>query len=236
MDFKNKIKEKFNKYNINIDDNQIELLYNFHENLLKYNEIHNLTRIIDADDAIIKHYLDSVLPIKLLKNDSKIIDIGCGGGFPSIPVKILNDKLNITAIDSVNKKTNFVNLMKNTLNFSDFEVIHTRIEDLAHNLNYREKFDYAISRAVAPLNTIIEYSAPFLKNNGYIISYKGSNYEEELKNSTNALEKLHCKVEKIEKYYIEELDTYRYAIIIKKLGDISKNYPRKNNKPRIQPL
>jgi len=236
MSFKDKLKEKLLKYNIETSDNQINLLHEFHENLLAYNEIHNLTRIVDEDDAIIKHYLDSLLPINLLENNKKLIDIGCGGGFPSIPIKILRKDLSITAIDSVKKKINFINLMKNQLNFENFNGIHTRIEDLAHNLEFREQFDYAISRAVAPLNTIIEYSAPFLKNGGYIISYKGNNYEEELKNSENALKKLNCSIENIEKYYISELDTYRYVIILKKYKNIDKNYPRKNNKPRTQPL
>lgn len=236
MDFKTQLKETLVKYKIEISDKQCDLLQKYHENLIKYNEIHNLTRITDDYDAIIKHYLDSVLPCNLFKNNSKIIDIGCGGGFPSIPLKIMNESLHITAIDSVNKKINFVNLIKNDLNLQDFEPIHVRIEDLAHNLQYREQYDYAISRAVAPLNIIIEYSAPFLKNNGYIISYKGSNYEEELISSKNALEKLNCKLEKIEKYYIEELDTYRYVLIIKKFKNTSKTYPRKGNKPRLQPL
>lgn len=236
MEFKSQLRNIFKKYNIEFSEDQIALLHEFHTNMIKYNEIHNLTRIVSDEDAIIKHYLDCVLPVNIFKNNKKVIDIGCGGGFPSVPLKIMNKSLDFTAIDSVNKKTNFVILMKNHLNLANFNVIHTRIEDLAHNLEYREKYDYAISRAVAPLNTIIEYSAPFLKENGYIVSYKGSNYEEEIKNSEKALEKLNCKIEKVEKYYIEELDTYRFVIIIKKIGKTSKIYPRKQNKPRIQPL
>lgn len=236
MNFKDKLIEKFNKYNIAISNKQCEMLELFHQKLIKYNQTHNLTRIVDDNDAIIKHYLDSILPINIFKKNSKAIDIGCGGGFPSIPIKILRNDINLTAIDSVNKKINFVNIIKNDLNLPNFEALHARIEDFAHNSQYRENFDYAVSRAVAPLNTIIEYSAPFLKNNGYIISYKGTNYEEETKNAENALKKLNCIVEKIEKYYIEELDTYRYVIIIKKVNTIDKTYPRKGNKPRTQPL
>ena len=171
MEFKLKLKETFKKYKINFNEEQISLLHEFHTNMVKYNELHNLTRIVSDEDAIIKHYLDCILPVNLFENNKKLIDIGCGGGFPSVPLKIMNKSLDITAIDSVNKKTNFVILMKNHLNLTNFNVIHTRIEDLAHNLEYREQYDYAISRAVAPLNTIIEY----LKNNdGYY--YKLYNY------------------------------------------------------------
>lgn len=234
MNIKNRLIEIFNKYNININDDIADNLNKFNEMMIEYNKIHNLTRITDEEDVIIKHYLDSVIPINLFKNNSNIIDIGCGGGFPSVPLKIVNNSLNITAIDSVNKKINFVNMVKNDLKLDNFEANHTRIEDFA--IKNREKYDYAISRAVAPLQTIIEYSAPFIKIGGYIVAYKGSNYEEELNNSKNALKALKCCVKSVEKYYIEELDTYRYVILIEKLEKTPNNYPRKGNKPRIQPL
>ena len=233
---KNKLKNIFNKYNIEINDNQVDKFAIFNDIMLKYNEIHNLTNITQEDDVIYKHYLDSVLPYKILENNCKVIDLGCGGGFPSIPLKIMNENIYLTAVDSVNKKTEFVKMAGNTLNFTHFDVIHTRIEDLAHNLEFREQYDYIISRAVAPLNIILEYSAPFAKNNGYIICYKGSKYQEEINNAENALKLLKCKIEEIKEYYIKEIDAYRYILIIKKLLNISSKYPRKQNKPRIQPL
>ena len=161
---------------------------------------------------------------------------GTSGGFPSIPLKIMNESLNFTAVDSVGKKTTFVNNAKNTLNLSNFDVINSRIEDLAYKNEYREQYDIVISRALAPLPTVLEYSAPFLKNGGKIISYKGVNYEEELKLSENALKKLNCRIIDTIKFYIKETDSYRYFLIIEKFDNISKNYPRKQNKPRLQPL
>jgi len=233
---KNKIKNIFDKYNITISDTQIDDFIVFNDMLLKYNSIHNLTNITEEDEMIVKHYLDSVLPYNIFKKNSKVIDLGCGGGFPSIPLKIINKTLDFTAVDSVTKKTEFVNLASNELKFEDFNVIHTRIEDLAHNINYREQYDYVISRAVAPLNIILEYSAPFAKKDGYVICYKGSKYKEEIENATNALKTLNCKIEEIKEFYIEEIDAYRYILIIKKLDTTNKKYPRKQNKPRIQPL
>ena len=129
MELKDKLIEKLNKYNINISEDQALNLEKFNNMMIEYNKIHNITRITDVDDVIIKHYLDSILPIKLFNNNTKIIDIGCGGGFPSIPLKIMNNSLDITAIDSVNKKTNFVESVKSILNVCKLSVFHTRIED-----------------------------------------------------------------------------------------------------------
>jgi len=231
-----KLKEKINKYNIEYSEENIEKLAKFNDLMLEYNKIHNLTSITEENDVIIKHFIDSLLPYKELEENKKIIDIGCGGGFPSVPLAIINEKLNILAVDSIKKKTDFVLSAKNTLNIANLEVKTTRIEDIAFKTEYRESFDIVISRAVASLNTIIEYSAPLLKKHGKIVAYKGSNYQEELDNAKNALNLLKCRVKTIKEYYIEEIDTYRYIIIVEKFDDINKKYPRKQNKPRLQPL
>lgn len=233
---KDQLKEIFNKYNIPVNNTQLEKFELFNTLMLDYNKTHNLTSITEESEILYKHYLDSVLPYSLIKNNSKVIDLGCGGGFPSIPLKIINESLDFTAVDSVNKKTEFVNTAKNKLNFDNFNVIHTRIEDLASKTDFREKYDYIISRAVAPLNIILEYSAPFAKNNGYIICYKGSKYLEEIESAKNALKVLNCEIIDIKEYFITEIDSYRYVLIIKKKETISMKYPRKQNKPRLQPL
>lgn len=237
MNFKEKLQIIFQNNNTQISSEQLEKFEIYYKNLIETNKIHNLTSITDENDVIIKHFLDSILPYKEIPNNSKILDIGSGAGFPSIPLKIMNNNFKITAIDSVGKKVEFIKNQINCLKLSDnFEVIHTRIEELAHNPKYREQFDIVVSRAVAPLSVIIEYSSAFLKNNGYILSYKGNNFEEEIKTSENALKILNCKIEKIYKYYIKELDSYRYILKIKKFDNISSKYPRGQNKPRISPL
>lgn len=237
MNFKENLIKIFANNNISINDLQINNFEKFYNLLIETNKTHNLTAITDKEEVITKHFLDSILPINIIPDESKIIDIGCGAGFPSIPLKIMNSSLNIFAIDSVGKKVDFVeNTVKNLEISENFTAIHTRIEDLAKNKDYRETFDFVVSRAVAPLSVILEYSAPFLKNNGYILSYKGTNYDEELKNSENALKILNCKVEEILKFNIPELNTTRYILKIKKIGNISTKYPRGQNKPRISPL
>ena len=237
MNFKEKIKNITENYGFNLNNSQIELFERYYDDLIETNKIHNLTTITEENDVIFKHFLDSILPVKLFKDNLKIIDIGCGAGFPSIPLKIINNTLNITAIDSVNKKIDFVSTEIKKLGISSgFNTIHTRIEDLAKNSTYREQFDYVISRALAKIRTNIEYSAPLLKQNGLIICYKGNNYLEELSESENALKELNCKVIDIKEYYISEIDAKRYIIIIKKIGKTPNKYPRGGNKPRLSPL
>ena len=236
MDISIYLKNTLNKYKIPINDEKISQFNTFIDYMLEYNETTNITAITEKEDIIYKHVLDSVWIIDKLKSNTKVIDIGCGGGFPSIPLAILNNSLQFTAIDSNNKKITFVNNAKNTLKLNNFTAIHTRIEDIAKKIDYREQFDYAISRAVAPLNTIIEYSAPLIKIGGYIVAYKGSNYKEELNASQNALKLLDCKVENIEKLHIDEINADRYVIFIKKLNITNAKYPRPANKPRLQPL
>ena len=233
---KDLLEKTFKKYNILYNSDQLENFQKYYDMMINYNQSHNLTSITDIPEVIIKHYLDSVLPYQLLQNNSKIIDLGCGGGFPSIPLKIMNQTLDFTAVDSVTKKTDFVRSVAEELKFNNFNVIHSRIEDLAFNTNYREQYDYIVSRAVAPLNIILEYSAPFAKDQGLIVCYKGSKYQEEIDASSNALKKLNCEIIDIKEYYIDEIDQYRYVLIIRKNGQLSTKYPRKQNKPRLQPL
>lgn len=234
MNFKEKLINVFNKYNISLSDKEIIDFETFYIEMLKYNKLHNITNITDEDEIITKHFLDSVLTKDLFLDNTKVLDIGCGAGFPSIPLKIIKNSLFFTAIDSVNKKIDFVSQIVTQLGLNNFNTIHTRIEDIAHNNNYRESFDYVISRAVASLNTILEYSAPMLKNGGYIVCYKGPKYLEEINDAQNALKLLNCEIIDIKKYNIEE--NSRYILIIRKNNTIDNKYPRNNNKPRLKPL
>ena len=190
----NLLKKVLEKYNIKYSEKEIADMCKFVEMMKKYNETTNITAIIDDNDIVYKHLLDSILPIDMFDENQKILDIGCGAGFPSVPIVIMNNNLNITAIDSVRKKTDFVESVKNALNLDNLSVKHTRIEEFAAKKGCRESFDIVLSRAVAPLNIIIEYSAPMLINGGYIIAYKGSNYLDELKNAENALKVLDCEL------------------------------------------
>jgi len=209
---------------------------NFTDFYLKYNEIHNLSTITDDMEIIYKHLLDSLLPYNLIKNNSKVLDIGCGGGFPSIPLTINNETLDFYALDSVTKKTNFVESIKNELNLSNLTVINARIEEFIKKDGIRESFDYIVARAVAPLNTLLEYSMPFLKINGILLAYKGSNYKDEIITAKKALKELNCEISDIIEYKLAEIDRSSYILIIKKLKSTDKKYPRNQNKPRLSPI
>lgn len=127
----------------------------------------NLTSIIDLEEVITKHFLDSVLPKDFLREGSLVIDIGCGAGFPSIPLKIIRPDIKLTLVDSVRKKLNFVQEVVQQLELKEVSIIHSRAEELAFSKIHREKFDICVSRAVAELNVLSEYCLPFIKINGF---------------------------------------------------------------------
>lgn len=226
------MKELFKKYNVDIDEEIMLLFDNYYNDLIEKNKVMNLTAIVDKDEVYVKHFIDSILPIKQIKDNSKIIDIGTGAGFPGIPLKIVNHTLNITLLDSLNKRINFLNEEIQKLGLKNIRAIHGRAEDYV-NVS-RETFDYAVSRAVARLNTLLEYCLPYVKLGGYFIAYKSLNSDEEIKECTNALNVLGGKIERMEKIDLEGNE--RTLIFIKKVKNTPLKYPRGQNKPKNQPL
>jgi len=214
---------------------EIENKFNLFMNiLLEWNEKINLTSIIDKKEIKEKHFEDSLTILKYIKNNDKIIDVGTGAGFPGIPLKIKNNSLNITLLDSLNKRINFLNEVIKLLNLENIETIHGRAEDIAQNNLYREKYNIAVSRAVAPLNILLEYLLPFVKIGGMVICMKGPNYQEELNNSKNAIKILGGELINIEKINFNNME--RNIILLKKIKTTNKIYPRKSGTPERKPL
>lgn len=229
--------EELKKNNIknNINEDKCEMLYKYMNNIIEWNEKINVTAITDCKMFIVKHFVDSLTISQYIKGTEKIIDIGTGAGFPGIPLKIDNENVDITLLDSVNKKLNVIRESIKEFDINNINIIHARAEDLANNDLYREKYDVATTRAVSNLSTILEYMMPFIKIGGCAICMKGPNFEEELDNAKKAINILGGKFEKKETIKIDnEID--RNIIIIKKIKETPKKYPRNAGKPLKEPI
>lgn len=228
------LKDKANKINIIISDEQIKEFYEYMNLLLKWNEKINLTAITEPKEVIMKHFIDSITVEKYINNSDLVADIGTGAGFPGIPLNIVKNNANYVLVDSLNKRINFLNEVINDLNLKNIKTVHSRVEDFAKN--NREKFDVATSRAVAALNILLEYLLPLVKVGGICVCMKGSNIKEEVSNAKKALEVLGGKIEKIEEIILPDSDVKRNIIIIRKVKNTPNKYPRKAGMPSKEPI
>lgn len=203
----------------------------FKKMLIEENQKYNLTRITDEDEIDLKHFKDSLTVLNYIKEKDKVLDIGSGPGFPGIPLRIEKD-FDLTMIDSVNKKVNFMNMVIEELGLKNTRAIHTRAEDFAKD--NREKFDVVVSRAVANLSTLAELSLPFVKLGGIFIAMKGPKADSEIEDAKKALKTLGGKIIRIDEVNLE--DNERKNIIIKKVKNTPKKYPRGKNLPKKDPL
>ncbi len=236
QEFTSKFNGLANKINIQINNDKIEKFYQFMNLMLEWNEKINLTAITEPDEVILKHFIDSLTIEKYVKDNTNLIDIGTGAGFPGIPISIIKDKCDITLMDSLNKRIKFLDDVVQNINVNNVQTVHARAEELAKNEKFREKYDYATSRAVASLNILLEYMLPFVKINGYCICMKGANIQEELQKSKNALNILGGVIENIEKFELPNSDITRNIIVVKKVRSTPSKYPRKAGMPSKEPL
>ena len=232
MDFK----QKLNEFDIKINDEQIKSFEKYMNLLLEWNEKINLTAITQPEEIKLKHFVDSLTVLKYINEDDKVIDIGTGAGFPGIPLKIMNKNTKITLLDSLNKRINFLNIVIEKLDLSNIQAIHGRAEEIARNKLYREKYDVAVSRAVANLSTLTEYMLPFVKIGGKCICMKGANVNEELERAQNAIKELGGEIERVDNFYLSDNDNERNIIVIKKVKETKSKYPRKAGTPSKEPL
>lgn len=228
--------------NINLSDNQIEQFVKYYDILIERNKVMNLTAITEPVEVIEKHFLDSLSLVKAVKmtDELKVIDVGTGAGFPGIPLMITYPQLHMTLLDSLNKRINFLNNVIKLLNLKNIETIHGRSEELGKNIKYREHYDLCVSRAVANLSVLSEYCIPFVKKGGKFVSYKSGNSSEEVKNAENAIEKLGGKLGEIVDFSMKDTtegaEFGRSLIVIEKIKETPKKYPRKAGMPSKEPL
>lgn len=235
-EFYKEIIKQAKQIEILLSEQQVEEFYTFMKTLLEWNEKINLTAIKEPKEIIQKHFIDSLTISKYINEKSKIIDVGTGGGFPGIPIKIKSKSIEVTLLDSLNKRLVYLNELISKLKLDNIKTIHYRAEEAGQNKEYREKFDIATSRAVAPLNILVEYLMPFIKVNGICICMKGSNIQEELENSKNAIQTLGGKIERIEEIILPESDIVRNIVVIRKIKQTPKKYPRKPGTPSKTPI
>ena len=224
--------------NLPLSDQQKKQFERYFELLVEWNEKINLTAITDKEEVYLKHFYDSIAPILqgLIPNETiKLLDIGAGAGFPSLPMKILYPQLDVTIIDSLNKRINFLQLLAQELDLDDVHFYHGRAEDLAQDKNFRAQYDYVTARAVARMQVLSELTIPYLKVGGKLLALKASNAPEELLEAKNALNLLFSKVEDNLSYDLPNGDP-RYITVVEKKKETPNKYPRKAGMPNKRPL
>lgn len=204
----------------------------------EYNRRLNLVGTSDAETLVLKHILDSLTGLAVLKERSltRIIDIGTGGGLPGIPLAITQPGLEVTLVESNERKANFLQECKRSLDLSSVEVVKGRAEELAHLPFLRDSFEAVISRAVAPTRVLVEYTAPFCKDNYYIVLYKGREVDGEITISGHALEELRVQIEEIREIKLPHVGAERNLVVLRKVGPTPSRYPRRTGIPRKRPL
>ena len=226
------IKEIFEKHKIVLSEEQERQFLKYYDFLVSENQKYNLTAITSKEEVFYKHFLDSVLPESEITENAKIIDIGSGAGFPAVPLKIVRSDLKFTLVDSLNKRVNFLNELFILLNLSDIKAVHARAEDFIKE--NRESYDFAVARAVASLNTLLEYMVPYLKVGGRCLIYKSQKLEEEIVEAKKAMEILSVKIVKVLEYELG--DASRKILIVEKTEKTNEKYPRGKNLPKLKPL
>lgn len=234
--FFKKMQEKAGVLGVRFSMEQTEQFFEYMELLIEWNEKINLTAIIEPEEIILKHFIDSITILKEIEKDSELVDVGTGAGFPGIPLSIMEPSLKITLVDSLNKRLIFLEEVINKLNLKNVELVHARAEEFGQNKQYREKFDTATSRAVANLSTLSEYLIPLVKINGKVLSMKASDAQEEINDAKKAIEILGGKIEKVEEFNLPQSDIGRTIITIRKEKQTPSKYPRKPGTPSKEPI
>ncbi len=232
------LRQEAEKFNISLTDEMLESFSLYTDMLLEYNSFMNLTAITDPYEVKIKHYLDSLtlLCADKIKAGVKVIDIGAGAGFPSLPNAIARSDVDFTMLDSLGKRVNFLNAVVEKLSLGNARAVHMRAEDGGRDKELREKFDVAVARAVADLAVLAEYSLPFVKVGGYFLAMKGTAPKEEVERGSKAVKMMGGKIEDVLEVNIEPLGLKHTIVVVRKVCKTGSIYPRKAGTPSKSPL
>ena len=224
-------------YKISLSDEQIDQLQGYYEMLIEWNQKMNLTAITDPKEVAIKHFADSLSIFNYidLPQNARIIDVGTGAGFPGVVMKIARPDLELTLLDSLKKRLVFLESVLNKLGLSS-ELIHDRAENAAQNIDLREGFDLAVSRAVARMNVLSEYCLPFVRLSGHFAAMKGPDAQTEIQAAKNAIQILGGKIFKINEFELYENGGGRTIVLVEKVRPTPEKYPRNSGKIKSNPL
>lgn len=238
-EFKSSLKE----FGLDISDQQMQMFETYYQMLTETNKVMNLTAITEKREVYTLHFLDSLSLLYAaqkanleLPSGCSLIDVGTGAGFPGLPLKIMRPDLHLTLLDSLNKRLNFLSSVISSEEIKDVNLVHARAEDGARDQKLREKFDFAVSRAVASLPVLSEYCLPYVKIGGFFAAYKTAAADEEIQSSEKALRVLGGKVISTQKFTLPGSDVQRSIIFIRKCAKTPKTYPRKAGTPKNKPL
>lgn len=223
-----------------LTEKQKEQFFKYFQLLTEWNQVMNLTAITEMPEVVTKHFVDSLLVVKVsdgIRTEAySCIDVGTGAGFPGIPLKIAFPQLQITLLDSLNKRVGFLNTVIQELGLTGITAVHGRAEDFGRNKEYREQFDLCVSRAVANLSTLSEYCLPFVKAGGKFLPYKSGKVEEEAREAESAVKKLGGSMRETKTLVLPGTDVDRTFVPIDKINMTPKKYPRKAGMPGKEPL
>lgn len=233
-----KFQSDLQEMDITLTDKQISQFLVYYEMLTEWNQSVNLTAITEYQDVMKKHFIDSLSLVKVydVKSRSSVIDVGTGAGFPGLALKIAFPEMELTLLDSLNKRIHFLNTVIERLKLFGIKTLHGRAEDYARQDTYREQFDLCVSRAVANLSTLSEYCLPFVKKDGLFISYKSEKIGEEWKAAEKAISLLGGRVKEQLEFMLPGSDIFRNLFVIEKISDTPKRFPRKAGMPSKEPL
>ena len=222
------ITQVFLQHRMKISQQQAQKFKKYYDFLVQENQKFNLTAITNFEDVVLKHFVDSAVAVGKFKGS--VLDVGSGAGFPGVVLAILRDDLQITLLDSLNKRVNFLNQLIMLLQLKNVKAVHARVEDFKE----KQQFDCVTARAVANMQTLSEYLLPFVKIGGRAIIYKGAEFFDELENSQNAIKTLGGQLEEIERYNLK--DAMRAIVVLRKISAAPSKFPRGGNLPRKNPL
>lgn len=236
------MKAELEPLGVMLTDEQMDRFFRYYKMLVEKNKVMNLTAITEEREVVTKHFVDSLSLVQIfpawkeMKKGISVMDVGTGAGFPGIPLKIAFPRHTVTLLDSLNKRVKFLDEVCSALDLDGIKAVHGRAEDFGRDINYREKFDCCVSRAVANLAVLAEYCMPFVKVGGVFVSYKSGEVEKEVKEAEKAIRILGGNTEQIYSFVLPGTEMKRSFVLIRKEKALAKKYPRKAGMPSKEPL